>query len=74
MACVIYRIYSAIDGVFLSLEWLQIAKSVLWNLAMKQVLPFPNNLKDLDSSYKMDVGFGIVLEGKKLYLITEEIR
>ena len=35
--------------------------------------PFLNNLKDLDLSYKTDLNFGIVLEGKQLRLITEEI-
>ena len=30
-----------------------------------QVLSFLNNPKDLDPSYKMDLGFWIVFEGKK---------
>ena len=37
------------------------------------VLPFLNSSKYLDLSYKMDLDFWIVLEGKKLCLITEEI-
>ena len=40
------------DGVFHTLQWLQITKSVLWNFAIKQVLPFLNNPKDLDLSYR----------------------
>ena len=52
-------------GFFPSLEWLQITKSVLWNFAIIRVLPFQNNAKDLDPSYKMDLDFWIVLEGKK---------
>ena len=59
--------------VFPSLEWLQITKSVLWNLAVILVLPYLNNPNDLELSYKMDLDFGIVLEGKKVCLITEEI-
>ena len=35
---------------------------------------FPNNPKDLDPSYKMDLDFLIVLEGKKLSLVTKEIQ
>ena len=35
----------------------QIIKSVLCNLAVIQVLPFLNNPKDLDPSYKMDLDF-----------------
>ena len=33
-----------------------------------------NNPKDLDPSFKTDLDFGIVLEGKNFRLITEEIR
>ena len=32
------------------------------------VLPFLNNPKDLDPSYKMDLDLGTVLEGKKSVL------
>ena len=67
--------YLAISqGFFPSLKCLQITKSVLWNFAMTWVLHFLNNPKDLYLSYKMDLDFGIVLEGKKLRLITEEIQ
>ena len=34
------------------------------NFAIISVLPFLNNPKDLDPSYKTDPDFGIVLEGK----------
>ena len=34
-----------------------ITKSVLWNFATIQILPFLNNPKDLDPSYKMDLNF-----------------
>ena len=37
------------------LEWLQITKSVLWNFAIIPILPFLDNPKDLDPSYKMDL-------------------
>ena len=33
-----------------------------------QVLPFLNNSKNLEPSYKMDLDFWIVLEGKKSVL------
>ena len=46
-----------IRRAFLSLEWVQITKSVQWNFAIIRVLPFLNNLKDLDPSYKMDLDF-----------------
>ena len=51
---------------------LQVTKSVLRNFAITQVLPFLNNPKDLDPSYRMDLDFWDHLEGKKLCLITEE--
>ena len=41
-------------GFFPFLEWLQRTKSVPWNFARIQVLPFLNNPKDLDQSYKTD--------------------
>ena len=67
-----YLIYSAIRQGFSLCEWLQITKSVLLNYAKIQVLPFLNNPKDLDPSYKI---FGTVSERKKkLCLITEEIQ
>ena len=50
-----YRIYPAIRQVFSPLEWLQITKLVLRNLAIIPILPFLNNPKDLDLSYKMDL-------------------
>ena len=53
-------------------QQLQITKSVLWNFAIIQVLPFLNNLKDLDLSYKTDLDFWDFLEGKKLCLLTQE--
>ena len=34
----------------------------------------PSYKTDLDMSYKMDLDFWIVLEGKKLHLITTEIQ
>ena len=37
-------------------------------------LPFLNNSKYLDPSYKMDLDIWIVLEGKQVCLITEEIQ
>ena len=49
---------------FPSLEWLQITKYVLWNFALICVLPFLNNSKDQDLSYKDGPRFlWIVLEG-----------
>ena len=51
----IYRIYPAIRQGFVPLEQLQITKSVLWNFAVIPVLPFLNNPKDLDLSYKTDL-------------------
>ena len=35
----------------------QTSQIVLWNFAVIQVLPFLNNPKDLDPSYKMDLDF-----------------
>ena len=63
-----YHIYLAIRWVFHSLQWLQKTKSVLLNFAIIWVLPFLNNPKNLDLSYK----FGLFWKGKIL-LITEEI-
>ena len=61
------------DGVFVSLEWLQISNSVPWKCAIIRVLPFLNNPKDLDPSYKMDLDLWDCFGRKKLCLITEEI-
>ena len=63
-----------LDGVFPSLEWVQIIKSVLSNFAVIRVLPFLNNPKDLDPSYKMDLNFWDCFGRKKHCLISEEIR
>ena len=52
-----YCIYLAIRRGFPSLEWVQIIKSVLCNVAVIRVLPFLNNPKDLDPSYKTDLDF-----------------
>ena len=49
-------------------------KSVLCNFAVIQVLPFLNNAKDLDPSYKMDLDFWDCFGREKLCLISEEIR
>ena len=68
---VFIRLY---DGGFVPLEWLQITKSVLWNFAVIPILSYLNNLKDLDLSYKIDLGLWDCFERKKLRLITEEIR
>ena len=40
-------------GFFGPLKWLQITKSVLWNFAIIPILPFLDNPKDLDPSYKI---------------------
>ena len=69
-----YRIYSAIRRAFLSLESLQITKSVLSNFALIQVLLFLNNPKDLDPSSQTDLDFWDCFGRNKLRLITEEIR
>ena len=61
------------DSVFLSLEWLQITKSVQWNFAMIGVFPFLNNLKDLDPSYKTDLDFWDCFGRGKLCIICGEI-
>ena len=61
-----YRIYQAVRRDFVSLEWLQISNSVAWNFAIVQVLPFLNNPKDLDPSYKMDLDFWDCFGRKKL--------
>ena len=51
-----YRIYLAIRQGFVPLEWLQITKSVLgYEIAITPILPFLNNPKDLDPSYKTDL-------------------
>ena len=68
-----YRIYSAIRrGFHLSRMTTNNLISSKCKFAIIQVLPFQNNLKDLDPSYKMDLDlwdcFGIVLEGKKSVL------
>ena len=72
--CTTNHIYSAIRQGFLSLEWLQITKSVLWKFAIIQVLPFLNNPKDLDPSYQKNLDFWDCFGRNKLCLITEEIR
>ena len=51
----------------------QIPKSVLSNFAIIPDLPFLNNPKELDPSYKMDLDFWHCYGMKKLHLITEEI-
>ena len=50
-----------------------ITKSFLWNYAIIQVLPFLNNPKDLDLSYKMDLDFWECFGRKKLCFTTTEI-
>ena len=60
-----YSIYPAIRRFFFSLEWLQMTKSVMWNFAINQVLPFRNNPKDLDPSYKRDLDFWNCFGSKK---------
>ena len=72
--CTFYCIYLAIRRGFTLFRMTTNTKPVLWNYARIRVLPFLNNPKDPDPSYKMDLDFKIVLEGKKLCLITEEIR
>ena len=52
-----YFFHYYIRQVFSSLEWVQITKSVLWNFAIIWILPFLNNPKDLDPSYRMDLDF-----------------
>ena len=50
-------------------------KSVLRNVAVIRLLPFQNNLKDLDPSFKTDLDLWDCFGSKnKLCLITEEIR
>ena len=51
----IYRIYSAIRRGFHLSRMTTNNLSVLCNFAIIQVLPFQNNPKDLDPSYKMDL-------------------
>ena len=53
---------------------MQIIKSVLCNFAVIRVLPFLNNPKDLDPSYKMDLDFWDCFGRKKHHLVSEEIR
>ena len=71
---VMYRIYPAIRRGFVPIEWLQITKSVLWNFDKIPILPFLNNPKDLDPSYKTDIDLWDCFGRKKLRLIIEEIR
>ena len=52
---------------------LLITKSVPRNFAIIQVLPFQNDAKDLDPSYKTDLDFWDCFGRKKLCLIAEEI-
>ena len=61
----VYQIYSAIRQGFPSLEKGQIIKSVLCNFAVIRVLPFLDNPKDLDPSYKTDLDFWDCLGRKK---------
>ena len=61
-------------GGFLSLEWLQITKSVQWNFTIIQILPFLNNLKDLDPSYKTDLDFWDCFGRETPRLISGEMR
>ena len=68
----IYRIYSAIRWGF-HLSRMTTNKSVLCNFAIIQVLPFQNNLKDLDPSYKTDLDLWDCFGRKKVHLISEEI-
>ena len=49
-------------------------KSALRNFAIIRVLPFLNNPKYLDPSYKMDLDIWDCFGRKKLHLITKEIR
>ena len=68
----LYRIYSAIRRGF-HLSRMTTNKSVLCNFAIIQVLPFQNNLKDLDPSYKTDLDLWDCFGRKKIHLISEEI-
>ena len=53
---------------------LQVTESVLRNFAIIRVLPFLNNPKDLDPSYKVDLDFlGLFWKGKKLCLTAKDI-
>ena len=52
----------------------QIWKSVLCNSAIKWVFLFQNNHKDLDPSYKMDLGFCGCFGGEKKDLIIKKIQ
>ena len=69
-----YHIYPAIRRGFAPLEWLQITTSVQWNFAIIPMLPFLNNPKDLDPSYKTNLDLWDCFGRKKLHLITEEMR
>ena len=56
---------------FSPLEWLKITKSVLRNFAIihVQVLPFLNNPKNLNQSYKRDLDFWDCFGRKKNYTL-----
>ena len=64
----IYHIYLAIRRGFPSLEWLLITKSILWNFAIIQILPFLNNPKDPDPSYMTDLDFWDCFVRKKYFV------
>ena len=68
-----HHIYPAIRQDFSLSQMTSITKSVIWNFAIIQVLPFLNNPNNLDPSYKMDLDFWDCFGRKKFCLITEEI-
>ena len=66
MCSSIYCIYLAIRQDFPFSGITTNTKPVLQNYARIRFLPFLNNPKDLDPSYKMDLGFWDCFGGKKL--------
>ena len=63
-----------LDRVFVPLERLQITKSIQRNFAILPILPFLNNAKDLDPSFKMDLDLWDCFGRKIIRLITVGIR
>lgn len=68
-------LWGCFGRVFSHHKVLQMYKSVVCNIATWQAFLFLNNIKNLEpSSCKMDLDFGLVLEGKNLCPITEEMQ
>ena len=74
MANSFYHIYAAVRQGFPLFRMTPNTKSVIRNFAVIQILPFLNNPKNLDLSYKAYLDFWHCFGRKNLHLIAKGIR